>query len=121
MELAKALDGNLAAASNRLHTAVSIWYHCASKRKFLPSMDNLATAFLEGRGVPRNERAAVGWYSKAANEGYVPAMRHLADCHDRGVGGLKASHYNANWWRTRANAVSGDRNAWVWLSTHELE
>ena len=121
VELAKALDDNLAAASNRLHTAVSIWYHCASKRKFLPSMDNLATAFLEGRGVPRNERAAVGWYSKAANEGYVPAMRHLADCHDRGVGGLKASHYNANWWRTRANAVSGDRNAWVWLSAHELE
>lgn len=119
--LAKALDQNAAAVSNRLHTAVSIWYHCATKRKFRPSMDNLATAFLEGKGVPRNERAAVGWYTEAAKNDYVPAMRHLADCHDLGVGGLKANHYNANWWRTKANAVAGDRNAWVWLSSHELQ
>ena len=121
VELAKALDRDVKATSNRLHTAVSIWYHCATKRNFLPSMDNLATAFLEGRGVPRNERAAVGWYARAADKGYVPAMRHLAECHDKGVGGLKANHYNANWWRTKANATAGDRNAWVWLGTHELQ
>ncbi len=48
-------------------------------------------------------------------------MRSLDDCHDMGSGGLTTSHYNANWWRTKANAVAGDRNAWVWLSSHELQ
>lgn len=120
-EFAAAMEPWLAAESNRVHEAVSIWNHCAVKKKHAPSMDNLATCFRDGRGVPADGRAAVAWYRLAADEGYVPAMEHLADCCEAGIGGLRKSHYNANWWRTRAAAASGDRNAWVWLGNHALE
>jgi hypothetical protein len=48
-------------------------------------------------------------------------MLHIAECCENGVGGLKKSHYNANWWKTRARAAEGDRLASVWISCHKLE
>jgi len=109
------------AESDRRHEAVSWWYHCADKLGYPPSMDNLATCFAQGCGVEKNERAAVAWYRRAADEGYVPAMLHLAECCEDGIGGLPKSHYNANWWKTCARAAEGDRNAQVWLESHQLQ
>lgn len=105
----------------RAHQAVAWWLHCADKLKYPPAMHNLARCFIDGRGVERNEHAAVSWYRRAADEGYIPSMFSLADCCENGVGGLKKSRYNANWWRTRAHAERGERNARVWLGTHGLQ
>jgi TPR repeat protein len=75
---------------------------------------------MEGRGVDKNEMAAVSWYTRGAELGHIPSMLSLAQCYDEGRGGLEKSHYNANWWRTRADAERGVRNAKIWLKSHKL-
>ncbi len=107
--------------TNRCHMAVSWWYHCAVEHKSPESMDRLAKCFREGKGVATNDIAAVTWYRRAAEAGYIPAMYNMAECCELGIGGLKKSHYNANWWKTRAHAESGDRNARVWLGSNKLK
>ena len=107
--------------TNRCHMAVSWWYHCAVQHQSPEAMDRLAVCFREGKGVQSNDTAAVSWHRRAADAGYVPAMFHMAECCELGIGGLKKSHYNANWWKTRAHAELGDRNARVWVSSNELK
>jgi hypothetical protein len=48
-------------------------------------------------------------------------MISLAKCHEEGVGDLEKSHYNANWWKTRADAERGVRNARIWIESHSLK
>lgn len=107
--------------AERAHQAISWWLYCADKIGYPPAMHNLAKSFMEGRGVDRNEQAAVVWYTRAAESRYIPSMLRLAECYDKGIGGLKESRYNANWWRTRAHAERGERDAKIWLSTHKLQ
>ncbi len=107
--------------TNNHHQAVAWWYGAATEQKYAPAMVSLSKAFLEGKGVDRNETAAVSWLEKAAAEGLPAAMVALAECHEKGRGGFKPSRYNANWWRTCARAAEGDRNAKVWLGTHKLK
>ena len=101
--------------------AIEVWMQCVAIHSYPPSMDKLGGALLAGRGAPKDEKKAVKLFTLAADAGNVEAMRHLADCHDIGLGGLKKSHWNANWWRTNANATQGDRNAMIWISTHTME
>ncbi len=111
--------------------AVRWWYTCATQLQYPPAMVGLAKCFLDGIGVDRAGReaafdqGAVLWLHRAAIDyGSPEAMRELALCCERGVGGLDAyggedmRHFNANWWRTRANAAEGDRLARIWLSSH---
>ena len=58
---------------------------------------------------------------RAADCGHVPSMFSLAECCENGIGGLEKSHYNANWWKTRAHAELGDRNARIWLGSNKLK
>lgn len=109
------------AGAERDRQAVSWWLHCADTMKHPESMYNLASCFMNGRGVERNAHAAVAWHSRAADLGHIPSMLALADCCEKGLGGLQKSHYNANWWKTRARAERGDRNARIWLGTHKLK
>lgn len=111
----------LKADAERAHQAVAWWLHCADKLKHPPAMHSLAKCFMDGRGVDRNEYAAVAWYTRAADLGHTPSMFSIADCCEKGIGGLKKSHYNANWWKTRAHAELGERNARVWLESHDLQ
>lgn len=109
------------AADERARQAVAWWLYCADTLKYPESMHNLAVCFKDGRGVDRSENAAVVWYRRAADRGHVPSMLALADCCEKGLGGLEKSHYNANWWRTKAHAERGERNAKIWLGTHKLK
>lgn len=97
------------------------WYRRAAvEARYPPAMDRTGDCLLHGRGVATNETAAVCWFYHAAwHCDSVDAMNHLAECCDQGLGGLERSHAHANWWRTRARAVQGDRNALVWLGMNE--
>lgn len=110
-----------ASVTNNHHQAVAWWYNAATEQKYAPAMVSLATAFLDGKGVERNELAAISWLEKAAAEGLPAAMVALAECHEKGRGNFKPSRYNANWWRTCARAAEGDRNAKVWIGSHKLK
>lgn len=107
--------------TNACHQAIAWWYNAAAELSHTPSMVNLAKAFLEGKGVEKNELAAVSWLEKAAGLDSPEAMLMLAECHERGLGNFSPSRYNANWWRTKARAVKGDRNAMVWLGSNKLK
>ena len=120
-EILSAGAGEGEEAEKNRHEAVAWWRHCAEDKKYPPSMDSLGRCFALGLGVPKDGRAAAVWYGRAAEAGHVPAMLHLAEMCEDGEGGMKKSHYNANWWRTRAAAAGGDRNARVWLASHERE
>lgn len=106
--------------AERDHQAVAWWWHCAENLKDPLAMQYLAKCFMDGRGVDKNEKAAVSWYMRGAELGDVPSMLSLAQCYEEGLGGLEKSHYNANWWRTRADAERGVRNAKIWLKSHKL-
>lgn len=120
-ELDKACETLAKAKAQRDHQAVSWWYHCANKLEYPPAMHYLGQCFLDGRGVDKNEVAAVLWFKRAADLGCIPAMISLAKCHEEGVGDLEKSHYNANWWKTRADAERGVRNARIWIESHSLK
>ena len=119
-ELQAALEKISRERAERDHKAVAWWYHCAENLKDPVAMQYLAKCFMEGRGVDKNEMAAVSWYTRGAELGHIPSMLSLAQCYDEGLGGLEKSHYNANWWRTRADAERGVRNAKIWLKSHKL-
>ena len=110
-----------ASVTNNHHQAVVWWYNAATEEKYAPAMVSLAKAFLEGKGVEKNELVAISWFEKAAYEGLPAAMVALAECHEKGRGNFTPSRYNANWWRTCARAAEGDRNAKVWLGSHNLK
>lgn len=109
------------ADAERARQAVAWWLHCADRLRYPDAMHNLAKCFADGRGVDRNDRAAVVWFRRAADCGHVPSMFSLAECCENGIGGLEKSHYNANWWKTRAHAELGDRNARIWLGSNKLK
>jgi localization factor PodJL len=46
----------------------------------------LATAYAEGRHVPRDLAAAAQWYAKAAAQGLAPAQYRLASFYEKGLG-----------------------------------
>lgn len=119
-ELQAAVEKISRESAERDHKAVAWWYHCAENLKDPLAMQYLAKCFMEGRGVDKNERAAVVWYTRGAELGHIPSMQSLAQCYEEGLGGLEKSHYNANWWRTRADAERGVRNAKIWLKSHKL-
>ena len=110
-----------ASVTNNHHQAVVWWYNAATEEKYATAMVSLAKAFLEGKGVEKIELAAISWFEKAAYEGLPAAMVALAECHEKGRGNFTPSRYNANWWRTCARAAEGDRNAKVWLGSHNLK
>lgn len=101
--------------------AIAWWAECAKMHGYARSIDRLGVAYLEGKGVAKDETTAARFFREAASGGCPEAMVHLADCWDAGAGGLAKNHYNANWWRTKAAAERGDRNAKVWLASHRLE
>lgn len=127
VEYARCLYKGLVAAdentgrSEHDREAVSWWYHCATELKYPPAMHDLAQCFMDGRGVDKDERMAVILYFEAVYQGNVPSMLSLADCYEKGLGPLKKSHYNANWWKTKADACKGVRNARVWLNRNKLK
>lgn len=97
------------------------WYRRAAvQAQYPPAMDRIGDCLLHGRGVETNETAAVCWFYHAAWYcDNIAAMNHLAECCDHGTGGLERNHAHANWWRTRARMVQGDRNALVWMGMNE--
>jgi TPR repeat protein len=65
-------------------------YRAAAERDDAQGHDGLATAYLIGRGVPKNEKLAWVHFSKAADLGYEPAINKLADAYRTGQIGTAA-------------------------------
>ena len=57
------------------HASAALWLHKAAAAGHTPSTVLLASAYLEGRGVPRDPRLAYAWYHLASIDGQVHAAR----------------------------------------------
>ena len=57
------------------HASAARWLHRAAAAGHTPSTVLLASAYLEGRGVPRDPRLAYAWYHLASIEGLIHAAR----------------------------------------------
>jgi TPR repeat protein len=79
----RAEDGNTEAMAGLAHIAAlqgedptaARWQHRAAAQGHAPSQVLLASAYLEGRGVPRDPFLAYAWYHLAALNGQANAAR----------------------------------------------
>jgi TPR repeat protein len=58
----------------------------------------------DGRGVPRDQTAAVLWYRRAAAQGHSRAMNLLARCLEEGWGAPRDPGQACDWYRRSAQA-----------------
>ena len=63
-----------------------MWYEAAAKQGNRKAMHNLAVAYAQGSGVPKNFAVAAQWFSKAANLGLRDSQFNLAVLYERGMG-----------------------------------
>ena len=50
---------------------------------------NAASAYFEGRVVPKDRKVAGEWLRKAGDQGYIPACHALGECYRRGSNGVE--------------------------------
>ncbi len=75
------------------------------------SQFNLALLYLQGSGIPQDDRYAVYWLTKAAKQGHVIAQYNLGDLYRHGGGEkIPRDYKQAVYWLTKA-AEQGCANA----------
>jgi TPR repeat protein len=71
---------------------------------------SLGIAYESGRGIAKDEAAAVQWFRKAAEQGNAAGQMHLARMYQQGRGGLPRDDVQAASWYRKA-AQQGDATA----------
>lgn len=66
------------------------------------AQNQLGEAYLEGRGHPRDDQAAVAWFRRAAEQGYAEAQYNLSVCYANGQGVRQDDGETAKWTRLAA-------------------
>jgi localization factor PodJL len=64
---------------------------------------DMGARFLEGRGVARDQAAAMGWFEKAAAQGSAPAQYRLGAIYEKGVGVPRDAKKAAEYYEKAAN------------------
>ncbi len=77
------------------------WVLSAAEHGIPAAQLRLGRMLLEGRGVARDEEAALDWFSRAARLGSAEALNMVGRCHENGWGvpvdlALAASHYESS-------------------------
>jgi TPR repeat protein len=85
------------------------WVRAAAQCGLAEGQVRYGRLLLEGRGVPRDQAAAVAWFARAAESGDPDACNMLGRCHENGWGVAASAEAAAAWFRKAAEA--GD--AWA--------
>ncbi|MGA2041879.1 MAG: hypothetical protein ABSG83_00750 [Roseiarcus sp.] len=64
----------------------------------------LASRLAEGRGLPRDPRAAFSWFERAAGQGLAPAEYRLGSLYDKGIGVTRDPVAARTWYGKAADA-----------------
>jgi TPR repeat protein len=76
-------------------------------------MHNVGYLYSHGKGVRRDQVAAVAWFRKAAERGFGPAMTVMGECYDQGLGVAVDREAARMWYRKAAAAGDAAARAWV--------
>lgn len=64
----------------------AVWVRSAAEHGIAAAQLRLGRMLLMGRGVARDERAALAWFMRAAGQGDAEAMNMVGRCHENGWG-----------------------------------
>ncbi len=67
-------------------------------------MYQLASAYEHGRGVPKDQAAALDWYTRGANAGHAEAQFALGEAYEKGRFGVAKDKAQALEWYKKAAA-----------------
>jgi AcrR family transcriptional regulator len=102
--------GSLYAEGIKPNPALAVqWYSMAAAQGNAKAMHNLAIAFLNGQGVPKDLVAAIGWLTRAANSGYRDSAFDLAVLYESGEGVAQSPQDALRWYDAAASL--GDSQA----------
>lgn len=96
--------------------AALIWYRRAARDGHSDAQHNLALAYLQGEGVPRDLSEAIYWWTRAARQGNVDSQYNLGLVYALGREGLVPDRARARYWWLQA-ARHGDPAAQYNLAT----
>lgn len=82
-------------------------FRAAALRGNLKAMHNLAIAYAQGEGTPKDERKAAEWFARAAERGYVDSAFDLAVLYERGLGVTQDLRQALKWYGIAALAGDG--------------
>ncbi len=68
----------------------------------------LAIAYRDGLGTPRDRAAAANWFGKAAEQGFAPAQTYLGTMYAKGRGVSRDLAQARTWWRRAAQQGNAD-------------
>lgn len=79
---------NLVSAYMVLHDQVNAlkWQHILADKGEVAGQYGLGLSYLNGEGVPQNDKEAADWFRKAADQGYAPAQYDLGLLYYNGRG-----------------------------------
>jgi len=84
-------------------------YRKAAERGDAMAQFNLGNMYLEGIGVPQNDKLAADWFRKAAEQGYAPAQNNLGALYMEGRNVPQDYKQAVDWFRKAAE--QGDAGA----------
>jgi TPR repeat protein len=84
------------------HQQAASWYQKAAETGFALAQNNLATMYMKGLGVPKDEAKAFAWFRKAAERGIVQAQSNVGISYEFGNGVAKDAVQAAIWYRKAA-------------------
>jgi uncharacterized protein len=64
----------------------AVWIRSAAEHGIPAAQLRFGRVLLEGRGIPRDERAALSWFRRAAEQGDAEAQNMVGRCHENGWG-----------------------------------
>jgi TPR repeat protein len=84
------------------------WYRKASDQGDGDADCNIGGLYHNGRGVTKDDDAAVSWFRKGAAKGSDYAMSDLAACYWTGTGVEKSAREAISWWKQAAEKGNED-------------
>ena len=92
------------------------WFEAAAAQGNVRAMHNLAIAYAEGTGAPKDPGLAVQWFAHAAGQGYRDSQFDLVVIHERGLGVKQSQDAALTWYLIAAgqgDGPSADRAAFL--------
>ncbi|MDP6573196.1 MAG: tetratricopeptide repeat protein [Rhodospirillales bacterium] len=103
------VSGNAVKAAHKMQRAkFKKWARQVASTGTAEEQHQLAVAYRDGLGTPRDHAAAAKWFGKAAARGFAPAQTNLGTMYAKGRGVPRDLARARTWWRRAAQQGDAD-------------